>query len=107
MQTLLEIFLKKLAQSRNKPFLTLTSRCFAGVSFLYVQLKNGHSQTEWEQFLMDEAKSLIENTVWTFDFRFVRLHGEQLVYRVRFLAPLSKSFCCGNECPDCVLHKEY
>ncbi|SFI99031.1 hypothetical protein SAMN05421852_103154 [Thermoflavimicrobium dichotomicum] len=99
------VFITQLQKMNTKPFLQLTNRQFAGMNFLYVILNPNTSQTKFENFLLTEAKRLISGTDWSFEYQYVRTSNQRLVYRFRFRAPEEKSFCCGNQCPHCILKR--
>jgi hypothetical protein len=97
-------FIHRLNKLAHKPFSDLFERQFAGVSFIYVKLHR-HSRTEFENCLQIEARQFIQGTDWSFEFSYIRTYHDLCVYRFQFSVPNEKSFCCGNQCPDCILLK--
>ncbi|WP_212772936.1 hypothetical protein [Polycladomyces abyssicola] len=78
-------------------------RTFAGVHFLYLQPADGRQPHELDGLLEQMANELIKGTEWSFACHFVRSSGDTRVYRIQFRVPDIKSFCCGNQCPQCIL----
>lgn len=77
-------------------------RIYAGAVFLYAPLELNHSKKELEKQLDEQALKCILNTIWRFHYQYIRTSKTATIYRIQFLAPMEKSFCCGNDCPNCV-----
>lgn len=91
----------QITQKRNSEH-ALLIRPYAGVVFLYASKDEYETRESFEEELQSIAQKLILGTVWNFTFLYIRTSSQAYVYRAQFLAPMEKSFCCGNECPDCV-----
>ncbi|PTX58295.1 hypothetical protein C8P63_11742 [Melghirimyces profundicolus] len=80
-------------------------RTFAGTHFLYLCPRNGETAaaTRLSRAIRKAARPLLLHTKLTLECHFVRKAKDRWVYRIRFRVPDEKSFCCGNQCPDCVL----
>jgi len=98
------LFVKELASVPKPPFVSLELKQYAGVSFLYVH--GNISRSDFERFLHEKAKRFIQDTAWQYEFDFIRQARTASVYRFRLRVPDEKSFCCGNECPHCILYRD-
>jgi hypothetical protein len=78
-------------------------RYFAGTSFLYVVTKDGATRGQVDALIREQAGLLTQETELFYESTFVRKSDHGWVYRFRFRYPEGKSFCCGNQCPDCIL----
>jgi hypothetical protein len=106
MQNPVEQFAEELCAAKDKPFAKLEQKRFAGVSFLYVQIPDEPGAKEtFEAFLRKRAEEFVQDTAWTYEFEYIRTSRQGLIYRYRFRVPEEKSFCCGNECPNCILRR--
>ncbi|OYD08913.1 hypothetical protein [Paludifilum halophilum] len=85
--------------------LKVTSRTYAGVPFLYILPGKSQDEKKISQSIRRTAAHLTRHTELSWECSYVRTSGEELVYRFRFLYPDQKSFCCGNQCSDCVLQR--
>jgi hypothetical protein len=103
MKNPVELFVQTLSSAEHKPYAELVRKQFAGVSFLYVKLRATFSQQDFENFLQKAAERFIIGTAWSYEFEYIRSSQAGLIYRFRFRVPEEKSFCCGNECPNCIL----
>lgn len=92
---------KHITQKRNSK-VAVTIRPYAGVVFLYANKSEYETRESFELELRSIAQELILGTIWHFTYLYIRTSSQAYVYRAQFLAPMEKSFCCGNECPDCV-----
>ncbi|MBN2908716.1 hypothetical protein JQC72_04170 [Polycladomyces sp. WAk] len=91
-------------QLKSSPLLTdVRLRTFAGVHFLYLHPADDRHSHELDGLLEQTAYELVKGTEWSFNCQFVRSSGGTRVYRLQFRVPDVKSFCCGNQCPQCVL----
>jgi hypothetical protein len=92
------------AQLKASPVLTdVRLRTFAGVHFLYVQPSADCHPHDVDGLLKQTADELVKGTEWSFACHFVRATSDTRVDRLQFRVPDVKSFCCGNQCPHCVL----
>ncbi|MBA4492916.1 hypothetical protein ACFO25_08495 [Paenactinomyces guangxiensis] len=103
MRNPVEDFVKKLNSSSNRPHDKLSLRQYAGVSFLYVQMGPSASRRDLESFLQREAECFIRGTEWIYQFAYIRTSAAGLIYRFQLRVPDEKSFCCGNQCVNCIL----
>ncbi|SFX45422.1 hypothetical protein SAMN04487866_10865 [Thermoactinomyces sp. DSM 45891] len=94
--------LQEQINQKNHSDLALTVRPYAGVAFLYANKEHYPTRETFENELQDIAQELIIGTIWNFTYLFIRTSTHAYVYRAQFVAPMEKSFCCGNGCPDCV-----
>ncbi|MFK3937056.1 hypothetical protein ACI2JA_05995 [Alkalihalobacillus sp. NPDC078783] len=78
-------------------------RFISGFCFLYIQSELPADQLE--RLLNKAATSICHNKKITFECSPVRPLREGQLFRIRFLPPTEKMFCCGNECTDCVREK--
>lgn len=76
-------------------------RVYAGVDFFYLTPAGLH----WGERMKQLVIPLLEGTEVSFNCRHIRRSRERSVYRIHFRMPLEKSFCCGNQCVDCILFK--
>ncbi len=105
MENPVEVFVEMLGSAVHKPYAELVRKEYAGVSFFYVRLIATSSQQDLEIFLQQEAERFVTGTAWKYEFEYIRSSQAGLVYRFRFSVPEEKSFCCGNQCPGCILQK--
>ncbi|MDR6225267.1 hypothetical protein [Desmospora profundinema] len=78
-------------------------RVHAGVDFFYFSPSGLH----WGERMKRLITPLIKDTEVSFECRYVRRSQERDVYRIHFRVPDEKSFCCGNQCMDCILLRGY
>lgn len=97
---------KMLNELRQQPAIqSLELKVLAGMSFLYIQSPT--SSHKISRLISQTADMLIHQTPLHYESIYVRTYKDIHVYRFRFLYPLNKSFCCGNQCgEDCVLRKQ-
>jgi hypothetical protein len=101
MSSLAEQFLTLLNQTEERPCQSFAIRTFAGKTFLYA--KSTDLETPILSFVNQKGKQMVRGTIWKFNCRFVRQTDEMDVFEIAFLAPEEKSFCCGNQCVNCIL----
>ncbi len=82
--------------------LTCYKKTIAGIPFVYVTSSTQLERKEIEESLKKAAASAMKGKRLTLSMSFVREHEALYVYRVRFLVPQQKMFCCGNMCTDCI-----
>ncbi|SMO61897.1 hypothetical protein SAMN06264849_104142 [Melghirimyces algeriensis] len=90
-------------QLRRSGLSDVESRTYAGTRFLYISTENKNQSVNLSQMIQEAAQPLIQDTDFTFECRFVRQSKDRWVYRFHFRVPSKKSFCCGNQCPNCIL----
>ncbi|MGI8314001.1 hypothetical protein [Halobacillus mangrovi] len=73
-----------------------------GLPFVYLTAKDDVSQKDIEETLKVSAARAMRGKRLTLAMSYVRKDQAQYVYRVRFLVPQRKMFCCGNLCDDCI-----
>lgn len=98
-----EFFVDQLKSASEQPFQDLEQRMFAGVSFLFVKMDGSVTRQEFENYLQKAAEQFIEGTAWQYEYDYIRTSKTGHIYRFRFRVPDEKSFCCGNQCPNCIL----
>lgn len=82
-------------------YYSVQQRDIGGYQFLYVQ-SDKHPDII-KQHIVEISRELCKNKSIQFECTFVRKQTNQCVYRIRFLVPSEKMFCCGNGCVDCTL----
>ncbi|WP_052114896.1 hypothetical protein [Pontibacillus chungwhensis] len=83
--------------------LTCYKKTITGIPFVYVSPSSPNiERTMIEDSLKKAAASAMKGKRLTLSMSFVREHEALYVYRVRFLVPQQKMFCCGNMCIDCI-----
>lgn len=75
---------------------------FTGIPFLYITTNPTVSKGTIEDAIKLLAAKVMRGKRLQMEYSFVRDDENLLVYRVRFLVPQEKMFCCGNLCPDCI-----
>lgn len=101
-----DLFVDHLMHLDSLPFERLEHKTFAGASFFYIQAEGQSDQKHVESFIEKEAARFTDGTAWQASLSFVR-HSERrgLIYRFQLSVPNEKSFCCGNQCPHCILYR--
>ncbi|MCA1012535.1 hypothetical protein [Halobacillus halophilus] len=95
-----EIFSKDLQQS---PVLkSVQFKQITGLPFVYVWPDCEADQSVVEDQLKKSAAKAMKGKRLTLAMSYVRKSQAFYVYRVRFLVPQRKMFCCGNFCDDCI-----
>ncbi|CDQ19866.1 hypothetical protein BN982_02173 [Halobacillus karajensis] len=78
----------------------------AGIPFVYLMPAEGVTKRELEDILKWCASKAMKGKRLTLAMSYVRKNQAFYVYRVRFLVPQRKMFCCGNLCDDCIRFTE-
>ncbi|MFC0524017.1 hypothetical protein ACFFGV_10640 [Pontibacillus salicampi] len=74
-----------------------------GIPFIYIQKHHSSiAREQVEEALMKAAARAMKGKRLTLSMYHVRENEAHYVYRVRFLVPQRKMFCCGNMCVDCI-----
>lgn len=81
----------------------VSRRIYAGATFLSIRPRDGWDHKKIDQLIKEHAARLVNNTDLFYECTFVRSSRGRLVFRFRFRVPDTKSFCCGNQCPNCIL----
>ncbi|MFC7441321.1 hypothetical protein [Laceyella putida] len=100
-----DLFVDHLLRAEPKPFKQFEHKQFAGVSFFCIQISETSDQQQVETFIQKEAARFIDGTAWQVAFSYVRRSKSGLIYRFQLRVPDEKSFCCGNQCPHCILYR--
>ena len=95
-----QIFQKQLLESDYLK--EVRFKTYAGLPFLYVQPKPACTRDVIENEIKRAAAKGMKGKSLTLTMSFVRKNQAEYVYRVRFLVPQRKMFCCGNLCDDCI-----
>lgn len=74
----------------------------AGLPFVYLWPEATVDKRMIEDALKLCAAKAMRGKRLTLEMSFVRKSQAFYVYRVRFLVPQRKMFCCGNLCDDCI-----
>ncbi|MBM0065280.1 hypothetical protein [Alkalicoccobacillus gibsonii] len=80
--------------------LQVEKRFISGFCFLYIQSELPADQLE--RLINTFAAHICHNKKITYECSPVRSITGGHIFRMRFLPPSGKMFCCGNECTDCV-----
>lgn len=81
-------------------------KLMAGIPFLYVTVSQHVSIDQSTDAVKKHAVKAMKGKRLTLNLDFVRSEGNLYVYRMRFLVPQEKMFCCGNLCFDCIRFKD-
>ncbi|MGP4075102.1 hypothetical protein [Halobacillus sp. K22] len=73
-----------------------------GLPFVYLWPAHQADQSQLEDQLKRSAAKAMKGKRLTLAMSYVRKSQAFYVYRVRFLVPQRKMFCCGNFCDDCI-----
>ncbi|RWZ60718.1 hypothetical protein EQV77_05335 [Halobacillus fulvus] len=74
----------------------------AGLPFVYLTPASQVDKRMIEDMLRLCAAKSMRGKRLTLEMSYVRKGQAYYVYRVRFLVPQRKMFCCGNLCDDCI-----
>ncbi|ARK31122.1 hypothetical protein BkAM31D_15405 [Halalkalibacter krulwichiae] len=86
---------------------TFERKTYSGMPFLYITANHSSiTQQSIQDFLTKAAAKAMKGKQLSCDVTFVRFKENTFVYRIRFLVPQKKMFCCGNGCTDCVRFKK-
>ncbi|MGV2619927.1 hypothetical protein QRD89_08385 [Halobacillus sp. ACCC02827] len=83
-------------------FKQVTSKIYAGMPFFYLHTDRSVDREPVENTLKNCAATAMKGKRLTLAMSYVRKDQALYVYRVRFLVPQKKMFCCGNGCTDCI-----
>lgn len=95
-----EIFQQELNQAPL--FETVEFKKITGLPFVYLWPQEHVTRSEIEDKLKRCAAKSMRGKRLTLAMSYVRKNQALYVYRVRFLVPQRKMFCCGNLCDDCI-----
>lgn len=79
-------------------------RFIGGFCFLYIHSELPSDQLE--RLVIKSATSICHNKKITYESSPVRPIKGGHIFRIRFLPPREKMFCCGNECTDCIRERD-
>ncbi|WP_237416805.1 MULTISPECIES: hypothetical protein [Halobacillus] len=77
-------------------------KSFTGLPFVYVYPSGNTAREGIEDRLKWCAAKAMKGKRLSLAMNYVRRTQTFYVYRVRFLVPQRKMFCCGNFCDDCI-----
>ncbi|TKD71775.1 hypothetical protein [Pseudalkalibacillus hwajinpoensis] len=97
-------FLNELAKSDAVS--SVSKKKITGIPFLYFTVNKNIGKERIETLIKVEAAKVMKGKRLRMEYSFVREDQSLMVYRVRFLVPQEKMFCCGNLCPDCIRFRE-
>lgn len=87
---------------KSEVFAKVECKKVAGIPFVYLWPEKDRSRKHIEESLKWCASKAMKGKRLTLAMSFVRKNQAFYVYRVRFLVPQRKMFCCGNLCEDCI-----
>ncbi|MBD1370968.1 hypothetical protein IC620_01145 [Hazenella sp. IB182357] len=99
-------FVQYLLVQPDIPYQSLDMKIFAGVPFLYFKLQDHSGQHALEVWLDKVIEGFTSGTIWTIQWLYIRSSSNGLVYKFSIRSPNQKSFCCGNQCPNCILFRD-
>ena len=97
-------FLNQLATSND--VISASKKIITGIPFLYFTVNPNIGKDTIETLIKIQAAMVMKGKRLQMEYSFVRRDRSLMVYRVRFLVPQEKMFCCGNLCPDCIRFRE-
>jgi hypothetical protein len=104
LNTIWENFLNRM---KLDPSISLIEKkTMAGIPFIYVTVQPTRTLEETTELVKKHAVKAMKGKRLTLSLFFVRSEGNLHVYRMRFLVPQEKMFCCGNLCYDCIRFKD-
>ncbi|UOE92954.1 hypothetical protein [Alkalihalobacillus sp. LMS39] len=74
----------------------------AQIPFVYITTKEPISLKKLNSHIKVVGTRAMKGKRMNMDLHFVRQQENLYVYRIRFLVPNEKMFCCGNGCFDCI-----
>ncbi|MCM3732291.1 hypothetical protein M3196_11530 [Fictibacillus nanhaiensis] len=80
----------------------IEKKLMAGIPFVYVSVVPQTSLETATNILKKHAVKSMKGKRLTLEINFVRSEENLYVFRMRFLVPQEKMFCCGNLCFDCI-----
>ncbi|WP_216830896.1 hypothetical protein [Alkalihalobacterium elongatum] len=87
----------------NPKIKSVIKKNITNLPFIYVQSNVMHQ--EIDLILKSAAMTVMKGKRLTLEMVYVRKTEDTYVYRLRFLVPSEKMFCCGNGCMDCIRFK--
>ncbi|ANC79333.1 hypothetical protein ABE65_008025 [Fictibacillus phosphorivorans] len=81
-------------------------KMMAGIPFIYVTVSSQYTIEQSTDSVKKHAVKAMKGKRLTLNLTFVRSEDNLRVYRMRFLVPQEKMFCCGNLCFDCIRFKD-
>lgn len=90
---------------RTKPdpeVINIEKKIMAGIPFVYVSVVPNTSLEAATDILKKHAVKSMKGKRLTLELNFVRSEKNLYIFRMRFLVPQEKMFCCGNLCFDCI-----
>jgi hypothetical protein len=91
--------------NRIKPdpiVISIDKKRMAGIPFVYVTSVSQASLEDITNTIKKHAVKAMKGKRLTLELYFVRSEENLYVFRMRFLVPQEKMFCCGNLCFDCI-----
>ncbi|MCM3717281.1 hypothetical protein [Fictibacillus phosphorivorans] len=82
--------------------ITIEKKLMAGIPFVYVSVVPNTSLDTATDILKEYAVKSMKGKRLSLELFFVRSEENIYVFRMRFLVPQEKMFCCGNLCFDCI-----
>lgn len=87
----------------HSPVYNCYRKFVTGLPFIYIKKRDQNvSREAIEECLKVSAAKAMKGKTLTLSMYFVRESEDLMVYRIRFLVPQRKMFCCGNLCEDCI-----
>ncbi|WP_181348939.1 hypothetical protein [Thalassobacillus sp. CUG 92003] len=77
-------------------------KSITGLPFVYLTTKPDVGKADVDEQLKKAAARSMRGKRLTLAMQFVRKNQTSYIYRIRFLVPQRKMFCCGNLCDDCI-----
>jgi hypothetical protein len=94
----------------SDPLITsIEKKPMAGIPFVYVTSVPAASLESITESLKTYAVKAMKGKRITLELTYVRAEKDQdlFVFRMRFLVPQEKMFCCGNLCFDCIRFRDH
>jgi hypothetical protein len=91
---------------KDPHIITIDKKLMAGIPFVYVCTCPEASLDATLAILKKYAVKAMKGKRLTLELAFVRSEENLYVFRMRFLVPQEKMFCCGNLCFDCIRLRE-
>jgi hypothetical protein len=82
--------------------IAIEKKVMAGIPFVYVSAIPHSTVESIIEILKKYAVKAMKGKRLTLELTFVRSEENLYVFRMRFLVPQEKMFCCGNLCFDCI-----
>ena len=104
LNTVWEHFLNRMKQDPS--IIHVEKKMMAGIPFIYVTVSSQFSIDHSTDSVKKHAVKAMKGKRLTLNLTFVRSEENLHVYRMRFLVPQEKMFCCGNLCFDCIRFRD-